>query len=112
MPGAGDLRDRYRFDLRGSDANGDPLGDWEPGFEVSAHTTWLRGSETVMSQRLQGTQPVILTIRSSAQARTINSAFRAVNTRTGFVFNITGVSPTRDDPGFLDILAVGGGAAG
>lgn len=112
MPGAGDLRDRYRFDQRGLDANSDPLGEFVPGFTVAAQTTWLRGTEAVMSQRLEGKQPVILTIRDSTQARTITSAFRAVNARDATkIFNISAVSPAKE-PGFLDVLAVAGGAAG
>lgn len=112
MPGAGDLRDRYRFDQRGIDANGDRLGPFEDGFTVWAQTTWLRGSEAVMGQRLEGKQPVILTIRDSAQARTITNGFRAVNARdVTKVFNITSVSPAKER-GFLDVLATAGVAAG
>lgn len=112
MPGAGQLKDRYRFDQRGADANGDPLGPFEDGFARAAETVWLRGSETVIAQRLAGQQPVVITVRACSQTRTITKAFRAVDVRSGEVFNITGVSPTRDDPGFLDILAVSGGPDG
>lgn len=111
MIGAGDLRDRYRFDDRAADANGDKLGDWIEGFSVAAQTTWLRGGESVVSSRLEGTQPVALTIRDSAQARTITPGFRAVNSRTGQPFNITAVSPAKQR-GFIDVLCVAGTAEG
>lgn len=111
MSGAGALRDRYRFDQRGLDANGDRLGDWVNGFAVSAETTWLRGSEAVISARLEGSQPVALLIRDSTQSRTITTAFRAVNTRTGQTFNITAASPSKDR-GFIDVLCVAGTATG
>jgi hypothetical protein len=113
MPGAGDLRDKYRFDQRGLDANGDRLGAWDTdnGITVSAETVWLRGSESVIGMRLEGQQPVALTIRDSTQARTITTAFRAVNTRSGQVFNITSASPS-NRLGFIDVLCVAGTAAG
>lgn len=111
MTGASELRDRYRFDQRGEDANGDRLGAFEPGFTVWTRTTWLRGGEGVLAQRLEGKQPVILTVRATAQTREITNGFRAVDARTDVEFNITSVSPAKD-PGFLDILAIAGGAAG
>lgn len=111
MAAAGKMRDRYRFDTRGDDANGDPLGDWVPGFTVAAETTWIRGGEAVLSQRLEGRQPVALEIRDSTQARAITAGFRAVDARTGLVLNITAVSPSKNR-GFLDVLATAGGAPG
>lgn len=121
MSGAGKMRDRYRFDQRGADANGDLLGDWVEGFTVAAETTWIRGGESVLSQRLEGHQPVALEIRNSTQARTITSAFRAVDVRTLVdgavvvgttrVLNITAVSPSKNR-GFIDVLATAGGAPG
>ena len=111
MSSAGKMRDRYRFDQRGEDANGDRLGPWEEGFTVWAETIWLKGTEAVMAQRLGGKRPVALVIRDSTQARTITEAFRAVDARTGAVFNITSASPSRKR-GFIDVLAVSGGAAG
>lgn len=112
MPGAGDLRDRLSFQKRAADANGDPLGAWTDQFTVSAQIVWLRGSEPVLQQRLEGKQPVAFVVRTSSQARQIDTSWRAVNARnTDQVFNITAVSPNKDR-GFLDILAVKGGATG
>lgn len=116
MPGAGELRNRVRFDSRSIDANGDPLGPWAEGFTVWAQAKWLRGSETAISQRLEGKQPVALVIRSSPQARTITTAFRAVaisgrDVVAGTQFNITAVSPATE-AGFLDVLAAAGGSVG
>ncbi|RZJ44955.1 MAG: head-tail adaptor protein [Brevundimonas sp.] len=116
MPGAGELRNRVRFDQRGEDDNGDPLGDWEPGKTVWTQVKWLRGSEAAVSQRLEGKQPVALVIRTSAAARLIGPGFRAVaisgrDVVAGTEFNITAVSPAKE-AGFIDILAVAGQAAG
>lgn len=111
MASAGKMRDRIRFDQRGLDANQVRLGPWEEGFTVWAETTWLRGGEDVMAQRLEGKQPVAFSIRDSTQARTITAGHRAVDTRTERTFNVTAASPSRT-PGFIDVLAVSGGAAG
>lgn len=112
MPGAGDLRDRITFEARGEDDNGDPLGPWEARFTVWAQLVWLRGSETVMQQRLEGRQPVAIMIRASSSAQAVGVGWRAVNSRDGRQkFNITAVSPA-NTPGFLNVLAVMGGATG
>jgi head-tail adaptor len=105
------MRDRIRFDQRALDANQVRQGPWEEGFTVWAETTWLRGGEGVVAQRLEGKQPVAFSIRDSAQARTITTGFRAVDSRTQQVFDVTAASPSRE-PGFIDVLAVSGGAAG
>jgi head-tail adaptor len=114
--GTGDQDARVRFDQRGLDANGDALGDFEPGFTVWAKVDWLRGSESAVSNRLQGLQPVTITIRDSAQARTITNAFRAVavsgrQIRAGQEFNLTAVAPAQEI-GFINIMATAGGAVG
>jgi head-tail adaptor len=112
MPGAGALKDRITFEARGLDANGDPLGAWETKFTVWAQLVWLRGSESALQQRLESKQPVAIVVRTSTQAREIDTSWRAVNARNAAQrFNITAVSPSKE-PGFIDILAVMGGATG
>lgn len=105
------LRERIRFDQRALDANRVRGGAWEPGFTVWAETTWLRGGEGVVAQRLEGRQPVAFTVRDSLQARTIGAGFRAVDERTERTFNVTAASPSKTR-GFIDVLAVDGGADG
>jgi len=111
MSSAGKLTNRVRFDQRAADANGHRTGAWEQGFTVWAEATWLRGGEGVVAQRLEGKQPVVWTIRVSQQARGITTGHRAVDTRSGQIFNISAITPSRT-PGFLDVLSVSGGAAG
>lgn len=111
MSSAGKMRDRIRFDQRGLDANQVRQGPWVEGFTVSAETTWLRGGEGVVAQRLEGKQPVAFSIRDSVQARMITTGFRAVDIRTHRTFDVTAVSPSKT-PRFIDVLAVSGGAAG
>lgn len=116
MPDAGSLDARVRFDARGTDANGDPLGEFEEGFTVWARVQYLRGSESAVSNRLEGKQPVLIDIRDSAQARSVTNAMRAVivagrGVIPGQVLNINAVAPGRE-LGFLNIMATAGGAAG
>lgn len=116
MIGAGDLNARVRFDQRGLDANGDALGEFEDGFTVWAKVEYLRGSESAVASRLAKVQPAIMVIRDSSRSREITNAYRAVvisgrSSRPGEVFNITAVAPDKT-PGFMNIMATSGGAAG
>lgn len=118
MTGAGDLNCRIRLDQRAVDANGDRLGAWDTanGVTVWAHVKWLKGGEGIVSQRIEGKQPVAFVVRSSATTRAVTNAYRAVaisgrDVIAGEEFNISGVSPSAQ-PGYLDILAVRGTATG
>ena len=113
MAVGGDLKDRYTFQRRvaGAVVNGlDQVGGWgaaaPDAYACSAQTTWLHGSETVQAARLQGDQPVLLTIRACAAARLIDTSWRALDARiAGRVFNITAVTLT-PDRAWVEILAV------
>lgn len=110
--GAGDLKERWTFQQRAEDGNGDRRGKWEEGFTVWTAVTWLIGTEAVMQDRLTGVQPVVLSVRASSMTRQITPAWRALDSRqAGREANITGVVPSRT-PGFIDILAVIGKAQG
>ena len=113
MPGAGDLTERWIFQQRAVDANGDRLDGWEqPGHTVWTSVLWLRGTEAVMQGRLTGVQPIVLTVRASLLTRQITPSWRAIDSRQrDRTANITGVSPARQR-GFLDILATIGVAQG
>lgn len=108
MPAIGELRDRYTFQRRAADVVVDGLnrpGGWEGDLTVWAKTQYLKGGEGVQQARLQGLQPVILTIRASTASRAINNAWQAVDARDPTrVFNITGVEMTADRA-FIQILA-------
>lgn len=112
MSRAADLRDLVVFEARREDANGDPLGPFEPQFTTWSKLIWLRGSESAVQHRLEGRQPVAIVVRSTHATRRITSAWRAVLTHSPEQeFNITSVSPAKER-GFIDILAVMGGATG
>jgi head-tail adaptor len=110
---AGQLRERIRFEAHGPDANGDPLGPWIEIFACSARIQSLRGTEVVLAQRLEGEQPVLISIHSSRAARALTTDCQAVNDRTGQVYNIKAITPDERKM-WLDVLAIAkaGGAVG
>jgi head-tail adaptor len=113
MSVAGSMSERFRFDRRV--ATGDQYGGGEtafsPVFETSASRRFLRGGEAVLASRLEGRQPVLLTIRSSLQSREITSAWRAVDARSGESYNVTAVNPGADRQ-WIEILAISGAGDG
>ena len=112
MTTARDLRDQVAFEVRREDANGDPLGPFDPAFTTWAKLVWLRGSETAVQQRREGRQPVAIVVRSTPSTRCVTPAWRAVMSNdSNTIFNITSVSPAKER-GFIDILATMGGPTG
>jgi hypothetical protein len=119
MPTAGDLRERVRFEAQALDENGDRNGAWgtvdADRITMAAGIKTLlgsvRGAEEVMSERLQGRQPVVITVRNCAATRTIDTTWRAVDARSGVIYGLKSIAPlpTRD---FIDFLAEAEGGSG
>ena len=82
-----DLYYRVAFDAPAE--NPDGYGGVEIGWdtqnaiEARAHFRFLRGGETVQAARLEGKQPVVVTIPNSAAARAITSAWRMRDVNAG-----------------------------
>lgn len=68
--------------------------------QVSANFRFLRGGEVVQSARLEGRQPVVVTIRSSAAAKLITPEWRMRDLRTGTIYAIRTCPP----PGLEGII--------
>jgi SPP1 family predicted phage head-tail adaptor len=88
---AGALRDRVTFQKRTAtdDGYGNPIsGDFTNQFTVWADIQYRAGGEAVQSERLAGTQPVTIVVRSSSQTRLVTTAWRAVNARSGEIYNL------------------------
>lgn len=105
-----------RFEKRGPDDNDDPIGPFEPVFECRGAVDYLRGTETAVSERLEGRQPGNITVRDAAETREVTSGWRVrvvdgFQVRKGDLFNITAAAPARDR-GFITLLGVAGGATG
>lgn len=116
MTAAGDLTDRLRFEQRGEDDNGDRLGDWDAdsSFTRSARLFFRQGTEPVIEQRLQGVQPVEITVRADPDTRQITNAWRAVAVDNGTVaadtvFNLKAITPG-SDRAWITILGTVGGS--
>lgn len=83
---SGALRERVHFQKRGDGDDGlgtviPGAGDWETQFTAYASMRPLRGSESVMADRLSGVQPYVLTIRHQRAALGVTTAWRIVDAR-------------------------------
>lgn len=106
-----EMRDRFTIQRRGTgdDGHGNTVGAWADQFTVWGGIEFRRGGEGVLAARLAARQPAILTVRNSVQARGILASDRAVNARTGEVFNIRELPrEARENRGFLEMLVEAG----
>lgn len=111
MDASGRLRERIIIQRRVDvdDGKGNVTGSWQDQMTVWAAIQFMRGSEPVIAARLTARQPAIMTIRNSTQARGILASDRAVNARTGEVFNIREKPrEARENRGFLEMLVEAG----
>lgn len=94
---AGALRERIRIEtlVTGRDQYGNPAqrwGDMDPALVVRARIKPLGGSEQVRAERVEASTKYEITIRYSSAAAAIQAdTHRAVNARTGEIYNIHAV---------------------
>lgn len=109
------LRDRVAFDKRLAADEGDAgtnPGDWAEQFQERAAVTWLRGSEPVIAQRLQGVNPVVIRVRSSTRTRKIDASWRVrLKGRNNQVLVILSLIPDPRDF-YIEITCQSGVAGG
>lgn len=100
------LYERFRFDAPTADPDGfgGVVEGWTEGPEVRANLKNLRGSETVIAARLQGVQPVVITIRASNATELIETSWRAVNVRTDDIYAIRSIVRS-DDRRWMELTA-------
>lgn len=108
----GDLFHSVAFDrpVTAPDGHGGTETRWsEPAAQLAAraHILYLRGGETVQAARLQGRQPVVVTIRRSAATLAISESWRMRDVRAGVEYQIRAIVPTEDRQ-FLEITAESG----
>lgn len=98
LPLAQELRHRVAFDKREQveDGYGNTESDFREQFKVSAAFRSKGGSESVMAARLEGRNVLGVYIRSSAQARQIESDWRLRDVRTGDVYAVRMVDSVTD----------------
>lgn len=115
MPWAntGQLREKVSFYRRSttSDGYGNQTGGW-----VLLSGPWaarirpINGKEEILAAKLAGVQPVEIVVRSCAATRTITVADRAVNARTGAVYDLTAIQNPDERNIWLAMLAKAGDA--
>ncbi|WP_298698189.1 head-tail adaptor protein [uncultured Brevundimonas sp.] len=113
--GAGDLRQRVRFERRGAgtDADGNAVAAWtDLGISRACALAPTRGGEEVQAGRIAGRASWDCWVRSDSGTRTIQPGDRAVNTRTGETFNIAFVGDMDGGRTWLLIQMTSGGVDG
>jgi head-tail adaptor len=94
MAQAGLRRERLTFQQRATDENGDRLGDWETGFLRWGRALARTRGETALQQRLQGLQPLEVTVLRDSETLEITTAWRLL--WNGTPYNIRAVVPSED----------------
>jgi head-tail adaptor len=106
---SGNLYDLVAFDAPtvAPDGYGGTVFGWTEQFVTQANIRFLRGGETVQAARLQGRQPVVVTIRNSTEARNVLPSWRMRDARAGTVYNVRSIVET-DNRQFLELTAESG----
>jgi SPP1 family predicted phage head-tail adaptor len=106
---AGSLDRRVAFDAPTSAPNGQggTISGWQERATVWANFRFLRGGEVVQSARLEGRQPVVVTIRASSETKAITPEWRMRDTRTGTIYAIRTCPPPGLE-GFIELTCESG----
>lgn len=89
------------------DGSGGETLNWAEQFTTRAHFRYLRGSEAVIAARLQGKQPVVVTVRANSNTRAITPEWQMRDTRRGTAYNIRTAVPS-DDRLFIELTCESG----
>ena len=113
---AGGMRARLRFERRGylddGAGNAEEAGPFEARFFRQARLVPLKGGEDVIAARLAGRQPVAIEVRSDSDTRTITTAWRAVDQRSGAEYNIRSIADMDQKRAWLTLLCETGVPSG
>jgi len=105
---------------RTDDGHGGVEVGWDTAdaVEARANLMFLRGGETVQAARLQGKQPIVVTIHNSAEARQITAGWRMRRADQGTMtsgdvwdgpaYNVRTDPVPTDDRRWLEITVEGG----
>ena len=107
MTAPGLLRERLRFEVRDNtpDGYGNVSQAWVEHLTRHARVRPLRGDERIEGGALTGTQTFEITVRRDSGTTGITAAMRAIDTRSGAIYNITS-PPTADERHrYLSMLA-------
>jgi len=110
----GEFKFRIRFDKQETDQSdpaGGSLANWKEQFTRWARIEPLQGSEPVIAQRLQGTQPVLIMVRYDSDTMKIDPSWRAVEMRDGHAFKYYALKTAEDmerERYYITMMAVAG----
>lgn len=95
MTAIGKLDRRIAFDEPTSSPNGQGgiIAGWQERLQTWANFRFLRGGEIVQAARLEGRQPVVVTVRSSSLTKSITPEWRMRDLRTGTVYAVRSCPP-------------------
>lgn len=115
MTNAANLRFRVRFDKPSErdDGYGSTIGQWEPQFSRLCDIRPLKGAESVIAQRLQAIQPVLIIVRRDMDTREIRPSWHAIEILNGAEIRTYAVKTAEDMERagqFITILAEAGAA--
>lgn len=114
MTGAGQMSRRLVFARRagGDDGMGNRALQFIDQFTLWARVRPLKGGEAVMGDRLQGVQPVVITVHASSLSRRIGADWQARDAHSGAVYAITSPPVNMDEKSaHLEMLASAGPAS-
>jgi head-tail adaptor len=111
--GAGSLSERIGLEaeVEGDDGYGGVVVGFAEQFVEPARLEPRVGSETVIASRLQGLQPFTMTVRSNERTRTITTAWRARNKRSGVLYAIRTAVNIDERNQWIELLVVQGEAS-
>lgn len=74
------LMEFAKFEERTSvdDGFGNKVGAWADRFDDRVGVLYLRGSEAVLAARLEGRQPIVVTVRDSEAIRAVTPEWRVI----------------------------------
>ncbi|WP_445222119.1 phage head closure protein [Bradyrhizobium sp. Pa8] len=106
MTQPGELRQEVKLEkqVSVSDGAGGSTISWVEVLTTPARIKYLKGGETVMSGRLQGTQTVVVTVRNQPGLGDADPTWRLTSTRSGRAYDIKSITPD-ERSAFVDILA-------
>lgn len=110
--GAGSLSELVAFEaeIEGDDGFGGVIVGWSEVFTEPARLKPMRGNEEIIASRLQGLQPYTMTVRSNERTRTVTTAWRARNKRSGASYAIKSVVNIDERNQWIELLVVEGEA--
>lgn len=112
--GAGLFVQKVAFDKREEveDPYGNMVAGWVEQFQDRAHFEFLHGSESVMAARLESHEPMLVRIRTSANAKRIDTDWQMRDLRdAGKPYNVRDVT-WDNSRAVVDLLVEGGVATG